>query len=75
MPNGIANQARVFQCDQRTGRRGRRQKVSNKLVDGKYQVAPSETENGKSQWSGTNGERHSETLHSNGGKSFFPFLS
>ncbi|KAL1187952.1 hypothetical protein V5N11_009265 [Cardamine amara subsp. amara] len=64
--NGIATQAVVFQSDQRTGRRGRRQKASNKLVDGKYQVAPSATENSKSQWSGTNGERQSETLHSNG---------
>ncbi|KAL1187950.1 hypothetical protein V5N11_009264 [Cardamine amara subsp. amara] len=66
VPNGISSQAGVFQCDQRTGRRGRRQKASNKLVDGKYQVAPSETENSKSQWSGTNGERQSETLYLNG---------
>ncbi|XP_010503406.1 PREDICTED: uncharacterized protein LOC104780600 isoform X2 [Camelina sativa] len=60
--NGTAMQA----GDRRTGRRGRRHKASNKLVDGKYQVTPSETENSKSQWSGTDGERQSETLRSNG---------
>ncbi|CAL9247237.1 unnamed protein product [Arabidopsis halleri] len=66
VPNGTAMQAGMFQSDQRTGRRGRRQKASNKLVDGKYPVTPPETENSKSQWSGTDAERHSETLRNNG---------
>lgn len=72
VPNGIGTQASIFQSDQRTGRRGRRQKASNKLIDGKYQVAPSESENSESQRSGTDGERQSESLLANGGKSF-PF--
>jgi hypothetical protein len=66
VPNGIAIQAGVFQSDQRPGRRGRRQKASNKLVDGKYQVTLSESEDSKSQRSGTDSERQSETLRSNG---------
>jgi hypothetical protein len=66
VPNGTAMQAGIFQSDQRTGRRTRRQKASNKLADGKYPVTPPETENSKSQLSGTNGERHSETLRNNG---------
>jgi hypothetical protein len=76
VPNGIAIQAGVFQSDQRPGRRGRRQKASNKLVDGKYQVTLSESEDSKSQRSGTDSERQSETLRSNGGKTlFFQLLS
>lgn len=76
MPNGIAIQSGVFQSDQRPGRRGRRQKASNKLVDGKYQVIPSESEDSKSQRSGTDSERQSEILRSNGGKTlFFQLLS
>uniref|UniRef100_A0A1J3E553 Inactive ubiquitin carboxyl-terminal hydrolase 54 n=1 Tax=Noccaea caerulescens TaxID=107243 RepID=A0A1J3E553_NOCCA len=66
VPNGIGTQASIFQSDQRTGRRGRRQKASNKLIDGKYQVAPSESENSESQRSGTDGERQSESLLTNG---------
>ncbi|XP_023638015.1 uncharacterized protein LOC17886233 isoform X2 [Capsella rubella] len=66
VPNGTAMQAGVFQSDQRTGRRSRRQKASNKLVDGKYQVTSSETEKSKSKWSGIDGERQPETLLSNG---------
>ncbi|XP_024013421.1 uncharacterized protein LOC18021057 isoform X2 [Eutrema salsugineum] len=50
--NGVATQAGVFQSDQRTGRRGRRHKASNKLIG-----APSES---------TDGERQSECLLSNG---------
>ncbi|CAH2064956.1 unnamed protein product [Thlaspi arvense] len=49
VPNGIDTQAGGFQSDQRTGRRGRRQKASNKLIDGKYQVTPSDSENSESQ--------------------------
>jgi hypothetical protein len=36
------------------------------LVDGKYQVTLSESEDSKSQRSGTDSERQSETLRSNG---------
>ncbi|KAH0922294.1 hypothetical protein HID58_022312 [Brassica napus] len=49
--NGVATQAGVLQSDQRIGRRGRRQKTSNKVV------GPSES---------TGKERESETLRSNG---------
>ncbi|CAG7869833.1 unnamed protein product [Brassica rapa] len=49
--NGVATQDGVLQSDQRTGRRGRRQKTSNKVV------GPSES---------TGKERESETLRSNG---------
>ncbi|XP_010503407.1 PREDICTED: uncharacterized protein LOC104780601 isoform X2 [Camelina sativa] len=66
LPNGVAIPAGVLQSDQRTGQRGRRQKASNKLVDGKYQVTPSGSENCKSQRSGTESEGQSETLRSNG---------
>ncbi|KAF8087042.1 hypothetical protein N665_0601s0008 [Sinapis alba] len=58
--NGVATQAGVFQSDQRTGRRGRRQKASNKLV------GPSESINSESHRSDTDKERQSETLRSNG---------
>ncbi|XP_024013843.1 uncharacterized protein LOC18021056 isoform X2 [Eutrema salsugineum] len=58
--NGVATQAGVSQSDQRTGRRGRRQKASNKLV------AHSESKNSESQRSGTDNERQSEHLRSNG---------
>ncbi|KFK34093.1 hypothetical protein AALP_AA5G101100 [Arabis alpina] len=64
--NGVATQAGVFQSDQRIGRRGRRQKASNKLVDGKDQATPSDSKNSESLRSGTNNERQSETLLSNG---------
>lgn len=57
--NGVATQAGVLQSDQRIGRRGRRQKTSNKVV------GPSES---------TGKERESETLRSNGGRSLFSFL-
>ncbi|EOA23393.1 hypothetical protein CARUB_v10016569mg [Capsella rubella] len=66
VPNGIAIQAGVLQSDQRIGRRGRRQKASNKLGDGKYQVTPSESENSKSQRSDTECEGQSESLCCNG---------
>ncbi|VVB04491.1 unnamed protein product [Arabis nemorensis] len=72
--NGVATQAIVLQSDQRIGRRGRRQKASNKSVDRIYQVTPSESENIKSQRSGTEGERESEYLRSNGIK-FTGFLT
>ncbi|CAN8254919.1 unnamed protein product [Cochlearia groenlandica] len=65
--NGVATQAGSFQSDQRTGRRSRRQKASNKLIDGKDHVTPSESKNSESQRSSTDSERQSETLCSNGG--------
>ncbi|KFK34091.1 hypothetical protein AALP_AA5G101000 [Arabis alpina] len=64
--NGVATQAGVFQSEQRIGRRGRRQKASNKLADVKDQATPSESKNSESMRSGTNNERQSETLISNG---------
>ncbi|XP_010550646.1 PREDICTED: uncharacterized protein LOC104821450 [Tarenaya hassleriana] len=67
MANGTATQAGILQSDQRAGRRSRRQKVSNKLVDGKYQVTPLEKENGDSCKPGTGGhERPSEIILRNG---------
>ncbi|CAH2064958.1 unnamed protein product [Thlaspi arvense] len=47
MANGVDTQAGSFQSEQRSGRRGRRQKA-NKLVDEKHLVAPSESKNSES---------------------------
>ncbi|CAN8278161.1 unnamed protein product [Cochlearia groenlandica] len=61
-----ATQAVVSRSDQRTGRRSRRQKVSNKLGDEKCLDAPSESKNCESHRPGTDNERQSDTLCSNG---------
>ncbi|KAF8094944.1 hypothetical protein N665_0348s0027 [Sinapis alba] len=58
--NGVSTPDGVFQSDQRTGRRGRRQKTSNKLA------GPSESINSESHRSGIDKERQSESLRSNG---------
>ncbi|KAJ0241687.1 hypothetical protein HA466_0210770 [Hirschfeldia incana] len=58
--NGVSTQDGVFQTDQRTGRRGRRQKNSNKLA------GTSESINSESHRSGTDKETKSESLRSNG---------
>lgn len=68
MANGVSTPDGVFQSDQRTGRRGRRQKTSNKLA------GPSESINSESHRSGTDKETKSESLRSNGGKCFFPYI-
>lgn len=45
LPNGVNGEDGVSLSDRRTGRRGKRQKNSTKLVDGKYESLPSEKEN------------------------------
>lgn len=44
LPNGVNGEDGVSLSDRRTGRRGKRQKNSTKLVDGKYQPLPSDKE-------------------------------
>ncbi|XP_010546041.1 PREDICTED: uncharacterized protein LOC104818245 isoform X2 [Tarenaya hassleriana] len=67
MANRVATQADVLQSDQRTGRRGRRQKVSHMLVDEKYQVTPHEKVTNESWKPDTAGhKRQSENLLCNG---------
>ncbi|XP_017973156.1 PREDICTED: uncharacterized protein LOC18604575 [Theobroma cacao] len=44
LSNGAVPEDALFPGDRRAGRRGRRHKSSNKFLDGKYQVIPSEKE-------------------------------
>ncbi|KAI8019795.1 hypothetical protein LOK49_LG04G01974 [Camellia lanceoleosa] len=71
LPNGGISEDGALSSDRRTGRKGRRQRSSSKLVDAKYQAVSSEKENieaGQVSRNGLHGDSNNPCVGDNGTK-------